>query len=88
MELPEFSRLIELLAYYNEVRDLFVKINLDNDRRISFDEFQQGHEQFGLAEDQLQEEFDTNHGGFILLDEVNMFFLSLSDRSLLSSVLV
>ena len=80
MELAEFSRLIELLAYYNEIRDLFAKIDLDNDRRISFDEFRQGHKQLGLGEDQLQEEFDAidaNHGGFILFDEVCCLSLSL-----------
>ena len=76
VEFKEFRRLIELLYYYNELSDLFRQLDTDRDKRISFSEFKKGHEligQFNTHGNHLREEFDridTNHGGFILFDEV------------------
>jgi Ca2+-binding EF-hand superfamily protein len=74
--LNEFCRLIDLLYYYNHLSDLFGQLDTNKDKRISFSEFKRGHELTGhsdIDEDYLREEFhriDTNHGGYILFDEV------------------
>lgn len=76
IEFKEFRRLIDLLYYYNELSDLFGQLDTNNDRRISFNEFKKGHTLIGqssLDENYLRQEFnriDTNHGGYILFDEV------------------
>ena len=76
IEFKEFRRLIELLYYYNELSDLFRQLDTNRDKRISFSEFKKGHQlidQLNTHENHLREEFDridTNHGGFILFDEV------------------
>ena len=52
---------------------------MNKDKRISFAEFKKGHELTGhshVNEHHLKEEFnriDTNHGGYILFDEVYFF---------------
>ena len=86
VELAEFTRLVQLLFYYNQLSDLFAQLDQNRDRRISLTEFQKGHQLLGLAhvdDEQMKEEFqaiDTNNGGFILFDEVCA--LSLSFHSL------
>ena len=76
MEFPEFHHLIELLYYYNELSNLFGQLDTNKDKRISYSEFKKGHQLIGrtdLDDYQLKEEFhqiDTNHGGYILFDEV------------------
>jgi Ca2+-binding EF-hand superfamily protein len=62
---------------------LFGQLDTNKDKRISFPEFKKGHDLIGhsnISEQQLQHEFnkiDTNHGGYILFDEVCHFDLSL-----------
>src|SRR3954454_22535852 len=76
IDFKEFGRLIDLLYYYNELFQIFKKLDVDNDRRVSFTEFKKGHELIGLtglSNAELKEEFneiDANQGGFILFDEV------------------
>lgn len=68
--------MLELLYHYNELSDLFGQLDTNKDKRISFNEFKKGHELIGqshLDGAQLKKEFDridTNHGGYILFDEV------------------
>ena len=77
MEFPEFHRLIQLLYYYNELSNLFGQLDTNKDKRISFTEFKKGHQLIGQTnfdDHQLKEQFhriDTNHGGYILFDEVS-----------------
>ncbi|CAG8653506.1 18264_t:CDS:2 [Racocetra persica] len=75
IERDEFPHLIELLYYFNEVYDLFQKLDKDKDKRVDFEEFKKGYKLLGitrLSNDQIKAEFDkidTNHGGYILFDE-------------------
>ncbi|CAF1169894.1 unnamed protein product [Adineta steineri] len=76
VELKEFRHLINLLYFYNKLSTLFGQLDTNHDKRISFSEFVKGHELIGdedTDEDELRHEFnriDTNHGGYILFDEV------------------
>ena len=76
IEFRKFHRLLDLLYYYNELSELFGQLDINNDKRISFNKFRKDHELIGQSdsdEDRLQEEFDSidsNHGGHILFDEV------------------
>lgn len=76
IEFREFRRLIELLYYYNNLSQLFGQLDTNKDKRISFDEFKKGHQLIGInntSESSLKKDFDlidTNHGGYILFDEV------------------
>ncbi|CAB4414428.1 unnamed protein product [Rhizophagus irregularis] len=71
----EFGRLIDLLYYYNNLFQVFKKLDIDNDRRINFNEFKKGYELMGIKVDSSEElkskfdEIDTNHGGYILFEE-------------------
>ncbi|CAG8597894.1 8291_t:CDS:2 [Dentiscutata erythropus] len=75
VQLEEFGRLIDLLHYYNELYEIFQKLDVDHDKRITFEEFKKGHKLIklqGLSDEELKEEFtkiDTNNGGLILFDE-------------------
>ncbi|CAG8566823.1 17384_t:CDS:2, partial [Dentiscutata heterogama] len=75
VQLEEFGRLIDLLHYYNELYEIFQKLDVDHDRRITFEEFKKGHKLInleGLSDEELKEEFnkiDINKGGLILFDE-------------------
>lgn len=75
--MKEFCRLIDLLYYYNELSDLFGQLDTNKDKRISFVEFKKGHELIGesdVDDADLRRDFnriDTNHGGYILFDEVS-----------------
>ena len=77
MELKEFTKIVELLKYYDEISKIFEELDTNDDHRISFNEFKRGYELLGedsADEDRLREEFDaidTNHGGQILFDEVS-----------------
>ncbi|CAG8482243.1 6532_t:CDS:2 [Rhizophagus irregularis] len=79
IELSEFNRLIEFLYYYDELFQLFKKLDKNNDNRISLQEFKQGHKIMGLEGLSNQElkkafdEIDVNHGGYILFDEFCMY---------------
>ena len=76
IELREFQSLINFLDEYNKLVDLFGQLDTNKDKRISFIEFKKGHKLLGqsnIPENHLSEEFnriDTNHGGYILFDEV------------------
>ena len=80
IDIDEFERLIDLLYYYNDLYKKFQQLDKNNDKRISFSEFKKGHEIIGLkanTSEKLREEFnkiDTNHGGYILFDEVRTVF--------------
>jgi Ca2+-binding EF-hand superfamily protein len=56
---------------------IFKKLDIDNDRRIDFNEFKKGYELMGINVNSTKElkakfdEIDTNHGGHSLFDEVN-----------------
>jgi Ca2+-binding EF-hand superfamily protein len=74
--LKEFGKIIEFLNYYNEINKVFEELDTNGDHRISFSEFKKGfhllNEHYS-DEHYLKDEFnkiDTNHGGFILFDEV------------------
>ncbi|CAG8657809.1 4393_t:CDS:2, partial [Racocetra persica] len=75
VQLEEFGRLLDLLHYYNELYKLFQKLDVDHDRRITFEEFKKGHKLMGLkgrSDLDLEEEFkkmDGNDGGVVLFDE-------------------
>ncbi|CAG8570169.1 13532_t:CDS:2 [Racocetra fulgida] len=81
IERDEFPRLIELLYYYNELYDLFQQLDKNKDKRITFEEFKKGYKLMGigrLSNDEIKEEFnkiDTNHGGYILFDEVKLIIV-------------
>ncbi|CAF4074719.1 unnamed protein product [Rotaria magnacalcarata] len=76
VELKEFAKILELLHYYNHISLLFEELDTNDDHRISYTEFKRGFELLGEETDDesyLKNEFsqiDTNHGGFILFDEV------------------
>ena len=76
IDFKEFGRLIDLLHYYNELFKIFKELDINNDRRIDFGEFKKGHELIGISVGSIKElrekfnEIDTNHGGYILFDEV------------------
>ncbi|GBB93054.1 hypothetical protein RclHR1_02100003 [Rhizophagus clarus] len=75
VDFKEFGRLIDLLHYYNNLYQIFKELDIDNDRRIDFNEFKKGHELMGIDVSSTKElkkkfdEIDTNHGGHILFDE-------------------
>jgi len=75
IDFKEFGRLIDLLHYYNELFKIFKKLDIDDDRRIDFDEFKKGHKLIGINAGSKKElkakfnEIDTNNGGYILFDE-------------------
>ncbi|CAF1013027.1 unnamed protein product [Didymodactylos carnosus] len=77
VELNEFGKIIDLLLYYDDISKVFQQLDRNKDKRISFEEFKKGHEILDIEYDdnvQLKQEFnsiDTNHGGYILFDEVN-----------------
>ncbi|GBB84720.1 hypothetical protein RclHR1_01130015 [Rhizophagus clarus] len=79
IELSEFSRLIELLYYYDELYRLFKKLDKNNDNRISFQEFKQERKVFGfegLSNTELKkafDEIDTNRGGYLLFEELCIY---------------
>ncbi|CAG8583402.1 28424_t:CDS:2, partial [Dentiscutata erythropus] len=71
----EFGRLLDLLFYYKELHEIFKSLDVDHDRRITFEEFKKGHKLIlleGYSDEKLKEEFDSidkNKGGLILFDE-------------------
>ncbi|CAG8617962.1 4427_t:CDS:2 [Ambispora leptoticha] len=75
IDFQEFGRLIDLLFYYDELYKLFSQLDLNHDRRISFDEFKKGHKLMGIharTKKELKAAFDaidTNLGGYILFEE-------------------
>ncbi|CAF1195807.1 unnamed protein product [Didymodactylos carnosus] len=76
VDLSEFGLLLDLLVYYNDLSQKFKVLDINGDKRISFDEFKKGYAQEGRSisdRAELKREFDaidTNHGGYILFDEV------------------
>ncbi|CAH1761790.1 2183_t:CDS:2 [Entrophospora sp. SA101] len=75
----EFGRLLDLLYYYNDVYKKFKKLDKNNDKRINYQEFKEGHKMIGIkvaSEKDLKAEFDkidANGGGYILFDEFCLF---------------
>ena len=73
--------MIDLLGYYDKISETFQQLDTNQDKRISFAEFKKGHELLGedsSNESELRREFnsiDTNHGGYILFDEVRFLKL-------------
>lgn len=77
--MKEFEKIFSLLKQFQEIGDIFQELDTNNDHRVSFAEFKKGFDLLGegeLDEESLQEEFnsiDTNHGGYVLFDEVRTF---------------
>ncbi|CAF0993931.1 unnamed protein product [Adineta steineri] len=75
IEFKEFATLISQLNYYDEIINLFRELDIDNDHRISFNEFKKGYDLLNLNSSntcQLRKEFDsidTNQSGYIVFDE-------------------
>ncbi|CAF1266037.1 unnamed protein product [Rotaria sordida] len=81
IEFKEFHRFLDLLYYYNQLSDLFGQLDTNKDKRISFNEFKKEFELIRYSstdEKSLRQEFnriDTNHGGYILFDEVCLYLI-------------
>ena len=76
IDFDEFSTLMRWLNRYDEIKKLFQQLDTDKDHRISFGEFEKGHELLNLNTQLLQLKFnsiDRNHSGYIIFDEVNYF---------------
>ncbi|RIB22889.1 hypothetical protein C2G38_2074361 [Gigaspora rosea] len=79
IQLKEFDRLIDLLYYYDEVYHIFQQLDKNKDKRISFEEFNKGHEFVGLqnrSADEFKKDFDeidTNKEGYILFEELCIY---------------
>ncbi len=61
------------LFYFNKLWHAFAEIDADDDRRLTFDEFQHGLKfaELDLAPDAARAAFDrmdSNHGGIVLFD--------------------
>jgi Ca2+-binding EF-hand superfamily protein len=71
----EFRLLLRYVMYFNELWHKFEEIDVDDDRRLSLDEFMVGCEAVGhsgLSREEASREFeemDSNHGGVVLFDE-------------------
>ncbi len=80
VELKEFEKIIQLLNKYDKISKIFEELDTNDDHRIGYNEFKKGFELLGedtSDEDHLQQEFDSidsNHGGYILFDEVKSFY--------------
>ncbi|KAJ3223391.1 hypothetical protein HK099_001217 [Clydaea vesicula] len=77
IELNEFKRLIQLLQIYSKFNKLFEKLDKNHDKKISFEEFKEGHKIIGMKtthSKKLFEEYkliDVDNSGYIQFDEVN-----------------
>ncbi|KAI9203016.1 uncharacterized protein BJ171DRAFT_600460 [Polychytrium aggregatum] len=75
IEKDEFHELVRLLFYYDQIYQIFVKLDTNHDHRIDFKEFAAGHSRLGLPDADsaaIRREFDAideNHGGYILFKE-------------------
>lgn len=74
IEKGEFHCLLLNIFWFNKLWMIFENMDTDHDRRISFEEFQQGLRQLdlNLTPQEAQKEFqsiDTDHGGMILFVE-------------------
>lgn len=74
----EFTALLRFLAYYDLLFQHFDKIDSDDDRRLTLNEFKQGHQLAGIKisdqqAEQLFMSIDKNNGGLVLFDEFCMF---------------
>lgn len=67
----EFRLLLKYLLYFDELRDLFVKIDTSGDGRLTVKEFTKGADLVGGFEDAEKafKSIDQNDGGFVLFDE-------------------
>lgn len=80
IQFKEFAGLVQLLSFYDDLWNKFLVLDRNGDRRLTFDEFKQGHKLLGLSggnDAELKRSFDaldTNHGGFLLFDEFCIFF--------------
>jgi len=70
----EFKLFMKLLKQYHEYSNLFSKLDVDHDKRVSLSEFIKGHNLVGITIDDHNaktefQKIDTNNGGYILFDE-------------------
>jgi len=74
IDFKEFKHFLDLLKYYHDLSKEFAKLDVDHDKRVSYNEFLKGHNLVGIqiTDDHAKEEFnkiDTNKGGYILFEE-------------------
>jgi Ca2+-binding EF-hand superfamily protein len=80
IQFREFAGLIQQLAFYDDLYLKFQALDRNGDRRLSFEEFKQGHKMLGLPagnDAELRRTFDAldaNSGGYLLFDEFCTFF--------------
>ena len=61
IDFEKFISFINLLHYYNELNEIYKKLDVDDDRRISFSAFKKGYKLIGInvgSEKELKEKFD------------------------------
>lgn len=84
----EFKQLVKLLSFYDELFCLFLKLDTNNDKRISFVEFCKAHEMIGMKGSNAKElkrvfdMIDSNGGGMILFDEFCVYMAKQKVKSL------
>jgi hypothetical protein len=84
VEKKEFNSLLKNLYFFNELWEMFEAIDTGHDRRVDFDEFQEGMSKYGLCLNTLQAEemfsaMDTDGGGQILFSEFCEHFMLMMD---------
>jgi Ca2+-binding EF-hand superfamily protein/GAF domain-containing protein len=79
----EFPHLISMLEQYLDMFQLFKHLDVDGDKRISYNEFKKGHELIGITAHsdselkKLFENMDSDKGGWILFGEFCSFMVAL-----------
>ncbi|CAG8816492.1 22415_t:CDS:2, partial [Cetraspora pellucida] len=78
---PQFADKKPVLMRAYKAADASKQLDKNKDKRISFEEFKKGYKLMGicrLSNDEIKAEFDkidTNHGGYILFDEVKLIII-------------
>ncbi|KAJ3218521.1 hypothetical protein HK099_005030 [Clydaea vesicula] len=86
IDIDEFARLIDLLYYYDKLYKIFLKLDKNNDRRISFEEFKAGHELVGIKNTNLKDlrkkfnEIDKIGQGYIRFEEFTLFMAKQDEK--------
>ncbi|KAJ3223073.1 hypothetical protein HK099_001554 [Clydaea vesicula] len=79
IELNEFKRLMQLLQIYSKFNKLFEKLDKNHDKKISFEEFKEGHKIIGMKStnnEKLKQEYkiiDEDNSGYIQFDELCLY---------------